>query len=42
VIKALNELPYTEDELIPDLRIYRPATERQVVIGGDTSEGVNG
>lgn len=40
VIKSINTLPYTEDEVIPDLRIYRPAPEWQVVIWGDTSAGV--
>lgn len=42
VIKALIEPNYTEDDIIPDLRIYRPATERQVVFWIDTSEWVNG
>lgn len=40
VIKAINTLPYEEDEVIPDLRIYRPAPEGQVVFWGDTSAGV--
>lgn len=42
VIKALIEPNYTEDEIIPDLRIYRKAGKWQVVFWIDTSEWVNG
>lgn len=42
VIKNLICPEYTEDEVIPDLRIYRPATEKQVSFWIDTSEWVNG
>jgi len=42
VIKALKTPPYTEDDIIPDLRIYRPAPEGQVVYGWDTSAWVSG
>ena len=42
IIKNLTTLPYTEDEIYPDLRIYRPAREGQVVYGWDTSAWVQG
>lgn len=42
VIKNLITLPYEEDEIIPDLRIYRKARDSQVVIGWDTSAWVSG
>lgn len=42
VIKALKTPPYTEDDIIPDLRIYRPAPEGQVVYGWDTSAWISG
>lgn len=42
VIKNLITPEYTEDDIIPDLRIYRPAPEWQVVYGWDTSAWVNG
>jgi hypothetical protein len=43
IIKNLITPEYEEDSIIPDLRIYKPAPEEwQVVIGGDTSAGVNG
>lgn len=42
IIKNLIIPDYEEDDIIPDLRIYKPAPEWQVVIGWDTSAGVNG
>jgi len=42
VIKNLITPEYTEDDIIPDLRIYRKPPEWQVVIGWDTSAGVLG
>ena len=42
VIKALTSPNYREDDIIPDLRIYKEAPEWQVVIGWDTSAWVNG
>lgn len=40
VIKNLITPEYEEDDIIPDLRIYRKPPEWQVVIGWDTSAGV--
>ncbi|MDR3169798.1 MAG: hypothetical protein LBU27_08950 [Candidatus Peribacteria bacterium] len=40
LIKNLITPPYRVDEVIPDLRIYRPAPKKQIVGGSDTCEGV--
>jgi hypothetical protein len=40
-VKSLITLPYQEDEVIPDLRIYKPAPKKQIVGGSDTCEGVS-
>jgi len=42
LIKNLITPDYREDEIIPDLRIYREPPTWQVVIGWDTSAWVNG
>ena len=42
VIKNLKTPEYVEDDIIPDLRIYKPAPEGQVVYGWDTSAWVSG
>ena len=41
LIKNLVTPNYIEDEVIPDLRIYRPAPQGQVVYGWDTSAWVD-
>lgn len=42
IIKNLIVPEYEEDEVIPDLRIYRKARDTQVVFGWDTSAWVSG
>lgn len=42
IIKNLITPEYYEDDIIPDLRIYRKPPEWQVVFWWDTSAGING